>query len=330
MVDRRTEIMSGELSFPKQIRTLTNPSDDPTINDFIDQFWSNVWHNFLREKTVSTLTWLESSGNSQLFNTLLTHLCRSGWLSSYVEMNYAWLTLNETKLLQWLTKDELTNVIFKYKFLKYRLTKTKSTLNNIVQINKEHRPTGLIRDGFMKAGNNIFWYDIKYLKKYIEPIAKNVKKGLRGSTKDITYQEIVDELIHWYSLETNDYTLGNCRLDSRGRSIFNCSKKVFNPVSCKDARALLICPARKLNLDGWNTVYGAIAELLGYRGKNIDDKIRYGQNMYILRELPSLEEMEMNCNYDNLYKRIWLERIYDNIDNYEYNDWYIPIEVDKE
>lgn len=328
MVDRRTEILSGELSFPNQILKLMNPAQDRGITEFINEFWGNIWHNFLREKPSNTITWLEESSDPKFFNLLLTHLSKSGWITSHVEMKYAWIELNESKLLKWITKEELINTKFKYKFLKYRLRHTVSTYKDVVQINKQSRQTGLIREGFMQAGNNVFWYDTKYLQKYIEPIAQNVKKGLRGSTKDITYQEIVDELIQWYSVEDNDYTLGNCKIDSRGRSIFNCSKKVFNPVSCKDARALLICKAKKLTVDGWNTIYAAIAELLGYRGKNIEDKIYYGQNMYILRELPSLEEMEYNSNYDDLHKRIWLERIYENIDNYEYNGWYVPIEVD--
>ena len=52
--------------------------------------------------------------------------------------------------------------------------------------------------------------------------------------------------------------------------------------------------------------------------------------MYILRELPSLEEMEFNENYEDLHVRIWLERIYENIDTYEQTGWYVPIELDRD
>ena len=36
-----------------------------------------------------------------------------------------------------------------------------------------------------------------------------------------------------------------------------------------------------------------------------------------------------NENYEDLHVLIWLERIYENIDNYEEKGWNVPIEVDK-
>ena len=327
--DRRNEILNGELSFPEQIRNLINPTNDEDINVLLDEFWANIWHNFLKEKSSDTITWFTKFNNKDFFNRLLMHLSKAGWITSDISgSNYAFIVLNDSKLLKWVSKEELTNVKFRYKFIKYRLQKTKSTLSDIVQINGKHIPTGLVREGFMKAGNNVFTYDTKYLTKYVHAIAKNIKKGLVASTKDITYQEIIDELLNYYSVDGTEYTLGNCYIDSRGRSIFQCSKKVFNPVSCKDARALLICKAEELTNDGWNCIYAAISELLGYRGKDYTDKVNYGQSMYILRELPSLEEMEFNEDYEDLHVRIWLERIYENIDTYEQTGWYVPIELD--
>ena len=102
----------------------------------------------------------------------------------------------------------------------------------------------------------------------------------------------------------------------------------IHPVSHKDARALLICKAEPLTTDGWNCIYAAISELLGYYGKDIEDKIKYGRAMYITRELPSIEEMEYNDNYEDLHIRIMLERIYDNIDTYDDTGWMVPIELD--
>ena len=328
MIDRRTEILNGELSFPVQIMEIINPDNNQEVKILVEEFWLNLTHNFFREKSCDSLTWLCKFNNANLFNNMLMHLSKAGWITSTVDNNYAFIVLNDSKLLKWVDKDELMNVKFRYKFIKYRLQATKSTLSDIVQINGKHIPTGLIREGFMKAGNSTFTYDTKYLQKYVHHIAENVKKGLAASTKDITYQEIIDELLNYYSVDGTEYTLGNCYIDSRGRSIFQCSKKIFNPVSCKDARALLMCKAEELTNDGWNCIYAAISELLGYRGKNIEDKIKYGQSMYILRELPSLEEMEFNEDYEDLHVRIWLERIYENIDTYEQTGWYVAIELD--
>jgi len=50
--------------------------------------------------------------------------------------------------------------------------------------------------------------------------------------------------------------------------------------------------------------------------------------MYIIRQLPSLEDMKDAKNYDDLHSRIWLERIYENLNNYEQKGWYVPIELD--
>ena len=329
-MSRREEILQGNLTFPEQIMDIVNPTKDELLSDLINDFWANIWHNFLQEKTVNTVLWMVRFDNKKLFNSLLTHLSQAGWITSSVEVKYAFIELNKSKLLKWITEEEILNVKFQYKTNKYRLQDTKSTLYSVVQQNGKHIETGLIRKGFMKAGNNKFRYDTKYLSIYLECIAQNVQKGLSASTKDITYQEIIDELLDWYSVDGTEYTLGKCLIDSRGRSIFQCSRKVFNPVSCKDARALLICEPQPLTNDGFDTVYAAIAELNGYRGTNINDKIETGLTMYLLREMPDLSKMVEENNFDDLHIRIWLERIYENLDNYDTNgnNWYVPIEID--
>ena len=326
MIDRRSEILNGELSFPAQIIDILKPLS--VQRELIEDFWSNLWNNYLREKTLDTITWYDAFNNQDLFNRMLFHLSKSGWITSTVDNNYAFIELNESKLLKWVSKEELIHTKFMFKFMKYRLKKTKSVLNNIVQINGKHIPTGLIRDGFMKQGNSLFRYDTKYIQKYLNEIAINLKKGLEGSTKDITYQEIIEELVNYYSIDGSTYTLGNCIIDSRGRSIFQCAKKIFNPVSSKDARALLVVKPQKLTSSAFKAIYAAISELLGYRGKNYEDKVSYGQAMYVTRELPSLEDMKASKNYDKLHERIWLERIYENLDNYEQEGWYVPVELD--
>ena len=312
MVDRRQEILNGELSFPKQIRKLLNPS--PRENEIITDFFENLWHNYLREKPCDTVTWYECF-HSNIFNKILFHLSKAGWITSNIDMNYASIELNTSKLTKWVNEEELRNIKFNFKWNKYRLKKSKSILNDTVQINGKHIPTGLVRNGFMKAGNNTFSYDTRYIKKYLNNIAENLKKGLSGSTKDITYQEIIEELSDWYSVDGSDYTLGNCILDSRGRAIYQCSKKIFNPVSSKEARAVLVTKA--YSLDDYESVYQAIAELFGYRGKNADDKTEYGYTKYKNNELPSIE---------NLHERIWVERIYDNLTHPQ--EWTVPIELD--
>ena len=163
MIDRRQEILNGELTFPEQIRKILKPS--PRENEIISDLFENLWHNYLREKPCDTVTWYECF-SSDIFNRILFHLSKAGWIVSNIDMNYASIELNTSKLTKWVSEEELRNVKFNFKWNKYRLKKIKSILNNTVQINGKHIPTGLVRNGFMKAGNNLFSYDTKYIKKY--------------------------------------------------------------------------------------------------------------------------------------------------------------------
>lgn len=145
-MNRRNDILGGVLTFPEQIRNLVNPTDNEEVNALIEEFWSNIFHNFLREKSCDTITWFIKFNNPVLFNTLLMHLSKGGWITSESNGgNHAFITLNESKLLKWVTEEELVNLRFRYKFLKYRLQKTKSTLSDIVQINGKHMPTKVFR-----------------------------------------------------------------------------------------------------------------------------------------------------------------------------------------
>ena len=345
-MDRRTEILQGNLEFPQQILKILGIEDDIDKIELVKEFWEHLWHNFLGEKgsvskkvgetrlhladtSINSVIWFEKFDNKDFFNSLLFHLSKAGWITSTIDNNYAWIEMNESKLMKWITKEELQNLRFKHKFAKYRFGKTKSVLKDVVQVNGKHITTGIVREGFMKAGNNVFQYDTKYILKYQNEIADNLKKGLDATNHDISYQEIIDELIDYYGVVENEYTLGNNISDSRGRSIFQCVKKLFNPVSSKDARACMVIKPQEFTMGGINSVYAFISELLGYRGKNIADKIQYGQQMYIARELPSLEKMRAEKNYDDLHIRIWLERIYENLDRYDYTKkWNVPIEID--
>ena len=67
MVDRRNEILTGNLSFPEQILKIVNPTDGE--KDAILNFWDNLWINYLREKPCDTITWHECIGD-KIFNKM--------------------------------------------------------------------------------------------------------------------------------------------------------------------------------------------------------------------------------------------------------------------
>lgn len=326
-MNRREELLNGTISFPKQIMDLVNPNESQ--KELIKGLWDALCFTFLSDKNVSAIVWYEKFNNEKFFNKLLKHLCDSGWVISNVSNNYATLEINNEKIRKWLSQEEINNLKYKHKCDHYLMTNSKSTLYNTVQIGNTWKETGLVRKGFMKAGNNQFSYDQTPINKYAEYIAYNIDKDFHKSTKEVTYNEIVNSLVDYYGKVKDTYTLGNNVCDSRGRSIFQCSKKIFNPVSHKDARASLICKSEPLTTEGYKAIYAFISELLGYRGKNYEDKAHYGQSMYILHTLPNLEEMKETKDFSELHARIWLERIYNALDNYNDKEgWCIPIEID--
>ena len=261
---RREQLLNGVCSFPEQIIDILR-AEGPVI-DLIMEFWDALWNSFLRDKNISAIVWSEKFNDEKFFAQLLMHLSKAGWIHIRVNNNYATIEFNNNKLLKWLTQDEINQMKFSRKTGHYRMTKSKSFLSNVVKINNSRMETGLIRKGFCKAGNNEFSYDTRYISMYPTEIAYNVDKAYNVGTKEITYNEVVKDLAEYYGKVSDVFTLGNNLIDSRGRSIFQCSKKVFNPVSHKDARASLICPSQKLTKDGFDAIYAAIAELNGYRG----------------------------------------------------------------
>ena len=326
-MNRREELLKGIISFPQQIMDLMNPNE--AQKELIEGLWDSICYTFLSDKNTSAIVWSERFNDEKFFNRLLKHLCDSKWVISNVSNNYATVELNNDKLKKWLSQEEINTLKYVHKFDHYLLKPTKSTLSKTVQVGVEWKETGLIREGFMKAGNNRFSYDPIFINKYADFIAYNIDKDFAPSMKDITYNQIVHALVDYYGKVPGEYTLGNNVCDSRGRSIFQCTKKIFNPVSSKDARASIICKYEPLTKDGRKAVYAAIAEMLGYRGKNYEDKVHYGESMYILHELPDLEEMKKTNDFSELHVRIWLERIYNALDNYNDEEgWCIPVEID--
>lgn len=324
---RREQLLSGVCLFPEQILNILNVNESD--KDLIHSFWDSLWNAFIRDKNISAIVWSEQFNNEKLFAQLLMHLSNAGWISTRVDNNYATIEFEANKLLKWLTQDEVNQMKFQHKTGHYRMKNSKSTLSKLVKIGNTRKETGLVREGFMKAGNNKFSYDCKYIKEYIPYIAYNIDKAYNVGVKEITYNEVVHDLTEYYAKVNDEFTLGNNLIDSRGRSIFQCSKRVFNPVSHKDARASLICPSKPLTKEGFDAVYAAIAELNGYRGKNYHDKVKNGISMYLTREMPCIEKMHESNDYSDLHVIIWLSRIYDGLDNYnEKIGWNIPIELD--
>lgn len=318
----REDLINGILELPLQFFEILN-----TDNEVLDDMFQAIWLNFLNGKDTDTLVWYKQFDDHVLFNKFLYHLSKAGWVESTINNNYATIQFRQEKLLKWLTKDEIFILKKKHKLLKYRLTASASRHANRVKINGKFKETGLVRKGFQKVGNHRFKYDTEMLEKYIKPIAQNLWKGLSADYNEISYKEVIIELVSYYAMYDRYYTLGDVAADSRGRSIFSATSKIFNPIGSKDARALLVTEPQPLEPEALDAIYAGIAELLGYSADTWEDKIELGalsyeHDVYLDLDLDTIK------GRDDLHKNIWLERIYNAIESYDGSNWDVPIEID--
>ena len=342
--DIRTEILSGYLSFPK-FDTFVEKYG-PDIMSVADDMWCAVWRNYMHKGdkgTISLPLWATKFNNPTVFNRVLKSLSLQGWLvtSADPKTNFATAIINVNKLLDHVSVDELAHVRAEYKISHYLPKFRNSKATDLVKINGKTCKTGLVREGFAKASNTQYYYDVEYLIKYQEAINLNVTKGMAkvreiwtelGSDEasfDKLSVAIVQDLID-NPIIVNQ---GGNKSDSRGRAIKNSLSWVFNPIGYKDARALITIPLGLRNLateEGAIAIYLFIAELAGVKSSTVQSKIEAGRNCYTTRYTHDLDLTDEE-DRRHLYENIWLERLYDDLDGYYSNDtyyWSVPVELD--
>ena len=328
--ERRENILNGKLTFPKIV--LQQIVFNNLITDYENtmEFWEDLWHSFLRESHLSTEVYMDKFNDSNVFNSLLMLLSNYGWIISEVESNYGFIKLQEDKILKWISKEELKEIRLKYRTNKYKLRSKDKYIDNLVKVQGSYQKTGLVREGFATIMNNKFSYDLEFMEEYLEEIANNLLKGLVEDNKQVSYEEITFELLGLIGESNNSYCVERNISDSRGRAIFQCQKRIANPISSKDMRALMVIPSyfiKQNDIGILNNIYVFIAELNGNKctGKTYQDKIDIGLDYYknnIINPKPK---------GDSLYEYLWLKRIYKALGTLEkqgYVNWDIPIEVD--
>lgn len=307
-------------------------------HELADDMFQDVWHKFLKDKSsTSTTYWYDRFDNSKVFNKLLLHLSKAGWIIVNTEPKANWsdISFNEDKLDKYASKDRIKKMRQVSKYNKYKLgNKTKDT-DNLTKTSKGVRDTGIKRPGQAKASHTRFKFDTDMMIKYQYEIILEVTKGIRKLeakygvfNDDVDYKAIATAIVegHIHSPE-EEYTLGGHISDGRGRAISRSLNKVFNPVSFKLARSVLITPDRELTPNGMREVNLFIAELLGYKPKTEKEKAQMGRDAYLRRAYKQLD-LETDEGREELYENIWLERIYDMFDRYDGTNWNVPIEKD--
>lgn len=245
----KERLLSGHLDLPNYQAFVS--AIGPEMADLADKLFQALWYQYLKDKgTINSTYWSSRFNNPFIFNQVVMSLSKAGWLISHAipARNWAEMHINENKLLEYVSQSELEQIRAYNKHRQYLPTNELSTISNLTRINGRVKNTGLIRTGFMKAGNSKYRYDTNMMQDYSFIIQSNLTKSMdkiaqlhpnmrhdRASYDTISI-EIFDHLVQ--SDET--YTRGNNYSDSRGRAISSALSKVANPISCKDMRSLLI------------------------------------------------------------------------------------------
>jgi hypothetical protein len=265
----------------------------------------------------------------QNFNRYVFHLVKSGWVITNIKPKRHWgeMYINEEKLLTKFSKEELDMHSISIRFNRSTMDNKKlPDTSHLTKTSKGISDVGHRRPHTFATSHIEFSYDRESLKKYYDVILENVTKGLSKANIDINpsdYTNISKYVINnIIEDDSNTYCMNGSINDSRARNIYKATRKIFNPITYKDARAAyVIKDGEPLSKKGETAVKLAVAELLGIKRKNNKLKALAGYKAILNRTLPKLSE-----DYSNLHNIIWLERIYDNWDNK--SNWVVPIELD--
>lgn len=320
-MNSRELILEGKLELPRQIVELSG-SEYATE---MEAMFQAIWYNYLKNKgSISSVYWSDRFNNPVVFNKFVMHLSKAGWIESIVEpkRNWAEIRFNENKLDKWVTAKEVLKIREQKKFIKYQLTDKADTVTNKVKTADGVKHTGLVREGFAKASTVKFKYDTAMIEKYREAIELNLTKSMRMLkleygifTDTVDYLSISKAILEYHMTNPDkEFCLEGNISDSRGRAIHKALGKVFNPISFKDARALLVCEPKPLSLSGLINVYLAIAELLKLKPNTLKKKAALGKEAYDNRTLPELD-LDSEEDRKELHSLILLERLYDALDN---------------
>lgn len=248
----RNQLLNGNISLPSFNNFKEAIGDDAYT---ADRMFTALWRNYLKDKgTISLPFWADKFESIISFNTVLKSLSLAGWITSTVipARNWAEARLNEDKLLEYCSIDELEAIRSHKKLDHYTLKMSTSTKFNATRVNGKIKDTGLERKGSMLAGRTVFSFDKKCMYDNYETIKLELTKSMdkvnalilaSGGNLRIdrsSYDAISNQMLEFYYNSNDTYTPGNSYNDSRGRAILEMLSKIGNPISNKTFRALLV------------------------------------------------------------------------------------------
>lgn len=247
----RKKLLEGSIELPSHDKFIT--AIGRHYAELSSRMFTALWRAYLKNKgPINLVYWSDRFDNAKVFNTVLLSLSDANWIVCHAipERNWAEASINEDKLLEYCTSEELELVRAHKKFVHYRQSAEPSTKATATRVNSKTVNTGLVREGFMKAGNTSFTYDQSTMAEYADIIRLNLTKSMTKIAKmypymrhDLaSYDTICSEVLDFHLTTDEVFTRGNSYNDSRGRAISSSLSKIANPISCKDFRALLVIP----------------------------------------------------------------------------------------
>ena len=118
-----SQILNGKLTLPT-INDLR--SEHPSAYPQIEAMFTALWNAYLAKgpgATVSSTYWAQRVANPKAHNIALKILSQAGWITISTQPNRNWseMSLNQSKLLEYVTQEDLDNVRKYNKFSKYTL-----------------------------------------------------------------------------------------------------------------------------------------------------------------------------------------------------------------
>ena len=289
----------------------------------LESMFKAMWNAYLTsgpDTAVSLPYWAKRINHPIAMNQALKLLSDHNWITVSTRPNNNWSEayLNESKLLTYVSKQQLDQVRMYNKFNKYKLelhTLDQDFGANKMKIHGTINEVAHTCNGFAKAGKVPFQYDTVALLNNFSTVLSEVNKGIENMIVEhpsiiedhANYREIgtviVESLIH----EEGTYNSGPRTSDPRHRNNAGYLNKVANPVGFKVMRGLLVIPEQHRNIctpNGLRNKFLFIAELVGFKAGSAKAKEQFGRTAYYNATLTE-------CPVEN----IWLQRLYIDVNN---------------
>lgn len=316
-----TQILVGRLQMPN-IHDMIGVYGSEVYKQ-IESMFRAMWNAYLTkgpDTAVSLPYWAKRINHPKAMNQALKILSDHNWITVSTRPNNNWSEayLNESKLLTYVSKQQLDQVRMYNKFNKYKLELHKLDQDfgaNKMKINGKIHTVNHTCTGFAKAGKVPFQYDTVALLNNFDTVLAEVNKGIENMIIEYpgiiddhaNYREIGKTIVESLIYEEGTYNSGPRTSDPRHRNNAGYLNKVANPVGFKVMRGLLTIPEEFRNEctpNGLRNKFLFIAELVGFKTGSAKAKEQFGRTAYYNATLTE-------CEVEN----IWLQRLYADINN---------------